>query len=74
MKLMLALIRDKQLPGRGPQLSVPLDRRVQYALDCLDAGRDEEAALKLLAWAAPRLDNPDLQAAAHEALDSNEGN
>ena len=38
MKLVLALMRDKKPPGKGPTLDMPLEKRVEYAIDCLQAG------------------------------------
>lgn len=69
MRLVVAALRDKPLPGHTAPLDLPLDRRVEYALDCLDCGHKREAeALEFLRKVQARVDNPHLSALITEAL------
>lgn len=68
-KLIVALMRDKPMPGKSALLNVSLDRRVEYALNCIDA--DDESkhqAVEFLRKVRDRLDNPRLQAKVEEVL------
>lgn len=68
-KLIVALMRDRPVPGKSPLLNVPLERRVEYALNCIDA--DDESkheAVDFLRKVKDRLDNPHLQAKVEEVL------
>ena len=68
-KLVVALMRERPVPGKGPLLNMPLEKRVAYALDCLDAGDSSPAhqqqAREFLQKAREHLDHED---PGHRAL------
>lgn len=70
MALIVALMRDKPMPGMKPAIDVPLDRRVEYALNCIDADTDADEARKFLAKVQDRIDNPKLSEQVAQALSS----
>jgi hypothetical protein len=79
-KLIVAALREKGPPEKaGPvQVDLPLEARVSYALDCLDAdsshpeGKGGEA-LAFLRAVLPRLDDPELQSRVESAISDHAG-
>ena len=68
-KLIVALMRDRPMPGKSPVLNVPLERRVEYALDCIDAEHESaDEARAFLRKVRDRLDNEHLQSRVDRAL------
>lgn len=62
-KLVIALMRDRPVPGKSSLLNMPLERRVAYAINCLDAGDSspahEQQAREFLQKAREHLDHED---------------
>ena len=73
MKLLIAAMRDGPVPrGKSALEGVPLEVRVQCAINVIQACEDEghcEEAREFLRKAAPKIDDPELQEAAHQAVD-----
>jgi hypothetical protein len=65
MKLIIAAMRDRPVPGKSQLLNMPLDKRVEYALNCLDAGdtspEHQSQAREFLTKARAHLDETDPQ-------------
>lgn len=69
MKLIIAAIRDKKPPGREAALDVPLEKRVHYAIDCIEANAPQaDQAREFLRNVADRIDNPELLQRIHTIL------
>lgn len=69
MKLIVAQLRDKPIPGKSPLLNVSLDKRVSYALDVIEAEESHaDEARNFLTKIMHRIDDPELQAKVAEAL------
>lgn len=62
-KLIIAIMRDRPAPGKGPTLDMPLDKRVQYAINVLHAGDTGDTHLsqarEFLTKAREHLDSTD---------------
>lgn len=68
-KLLIALMRDKPLPGKSDVLDVSMDDRVKYALDCIEAdGPEKGQAIEFLQKVRDRVDNPELSSKIESAL------
>lgn len=69
-KLVVAMLRDRPVPGKSALLNVPLEERVEYALNCIAADHDSaEEARTFLHKVRGHLDNPELSAKVDEVLD-----
>lgn len=68
-KLLVALMREKPAPGRDPLMDMTLEKRISYAINCLQAGDTGEAheaqAREFLTKAREHLD---ASAPEHKAL------
>jgi len=69
-KVLIAVLRDKKVPGKSaPDSQVPLETRVRYALNCIQADMpSKKKAIEFLTKAKGRIDNPELLSQVEEAL------
>lgn len=68
---LIGKLRDSKVPAKASTRSdIDLEKRVQYALNCLEADMPEKAdkARTFLQEAKSRLDNPELISRIEEAL------
>ena len=76
MKLVIAMMRDRKPPGKGEVLNAPLETRVHYALQVIDAGEGGDAhvaeACAFLKAHLQDIEDPDLAEQAHQAVNAAE--
>lgn len=71
MSKLISKLREARVPSKGAnKVHIDLEKRVQYALNCLEADMPEKAdkARAFLQEAKSRLDNPELISRIEEAL------
>ena len=69
-KVLIAVLRDKKVPGKSDGSSpIPLETRVKYAIDCIQADMpSKKKAIEFLTKVKDKLDNPELLSRIEEAL------
>lgn len=69
-KVLIAVLRDKKIPSKSEGGSpIPLETRVRYAIDCIQADMpSKKNAIEFLTKVKDKVDNPELLSRLEEAL------
>jgi hypothetical protein len=65
------MVRDRKMPDKKPRLDVPLDKRVEYAIQVVDAAENDshvEEAKTFLAAVQDRIQDPQLKEQVSQLL------
>lgn len=68
-KVLIAVLKDRKLPSKQDTTPVSLEKRAQYAIDCIEADMPNRAkAIQFLTHIKDRLDNPELVSQIEKVL------